>query len=159
MDEERFAALEARVRNTEDQLEIIRLVASYGPAVDSGQSRKAGELWAKDGVYDPGGLEPMIGPDGVAATMDGPIHRKLIRKGAGHILSTPQITHLEGDEAWALNHAFVLLKGDDGWDVWRATANAWKLRRTADGWRVEYRLNRVLDGSEESHDTFRKGVR
>jgi hypothetical protein len=50
--EERVAALEARTRRLEDHIEILNLLAVYGPAVDSGQSMAAAQLWDADGVYD-----------------------------------------------------------------------------------------------------------
>jgi hypothetical protein len=41
-------------------------------------------------------------------------------------------------------------------DVWRASANHWSLVRTREGWRIAERFNRVLDGSEASHDVLRR---
>ncbi len=43
--EDRLAALEKRLLAAEDQLEIIRLLNSYGPQVDSGESEAAAHLW------------------------------------------------------------------------------------------------------------------
>jgi hypothetical protein len=47
--EARLAALEARLRAAEDQLEIIRLLNTYGRAVDSGASRPAAQPWIEGG--------------------------------------------------------------------------------------------------------------
>lgn len=47
--EARPEALERRVRAAEDQLEILRLLNSYGPLVDSGQSQPAAHLWVEGG--------------------------------------------------------------------------------------------------------------
>lgn len=38
---DRLIALETRLRAAEDQLEIIRLLNTYGPAVDSGSAKAA----------------------------------------------------------------------------------------------------------------------
>ena len=54
--EDRLVALETRLRAAEDQLEIIRLLNTYGPAVDSGASRPAAELWIEGGIYNIGGV-------------------------------------------------------------------------------------------------------
>jgi hypothetical protein len=45
---------------------------------------------------------------------------------------------------------------DGQWRLWRAAINHWVLERTAGGWRIAERFNRVLDGSPESHATIRK---
>ena len=50
--EDRLAALEARLRAAEDHLEILNLLSSYGPLVDSATAREAGELWVEGGGYN-----------------------------------------------------------------------------------------------------------
>ena len=45
-------ALLERVRILEDQLALAQVVASYGPAVDSGSSDRAASLWSDDGIFD-----------------------------------------------------------------------------------------------------------
>ena len=66
--EDRLSALETRLRAAEDQLEIIRLLNTYGPAVDSGASRPAAQLWIEGGTYNIGGVGPVTGHDKIAAT-------------------------------------------------------------------------------------------
>jgi hypothetical protein len=156
--EERITALENRLRATEDQLEIMRLLLTYGPAVDSGESVKAAELWADDGIYDVGGLNRNQGHGAIAALYDSRGHLDLINQGSGHLTMTPQIT-LDGDKASAVGYSIVVLRGDDGYAVWRASANHWSLVRTDSGWRIAERFNRVLDGTATSHDVLRKAVR
>ena len=55
-DVERLAAtveqLTERVRLLEDRIEIMQLVAQYGPAVDSGSGDAAAALWTEDGLFD-----------------------------------------------------------------------------------------------------------
>ena len=157
MVEDRLAAIETRLRAAEDQLEIIRLLATYGPAVDCGESDAAAGLWLDDGAYDVGGTGVTKGRDAIAGLYEHSLHQGLIRQGAGHVTTTPQIT-LDGDTASAVAHSFVLLKTEEHWIVWRASANTWKLARTPQGWRIVERRNRVLDGGEASHDLLRKAV-
>ena len=154
--EERLAALEARVQSAEDQLEIIRLLNTYGPAVDSGGSRDGAALWSEDGTYDVGGMHRATGHDNIAALYDAQGHKDLIYQGSAHLTATPRIT-LKGDTAEAVAYSFVVLRGDKGWNVWRASANCWSLKRTPNGWRITERYNRPLDGSEDSHATLRRG--
>ncbi len=46
------ADLAVRLRRPEDERDIARLIASYGPAVDAGAPDAAARLWASDGSYD-----------------------------------------------------------------------------------------------------------
>ena len=65
--EERLAALEARLQAAEDELAIMRLLASYGPLVDSGQSEAAAAMWIAGGTYDYSGGAVAHAPDGLIA--------------------------------------------------------------------------------------------
>ncbi|OSC25429.1 hypothetical protein B8W69_19290 [Mycobacterium vulneris] len=47
----------ARLRRLEDERDIARLIASYGPAVDAGDADVAAGLWATDGVCDVDGWQ------------------------------------------------------------------------------------------------------
>lgn len=156
--EERLEKIEARLRAAEDQLEIIRLLSTYGPAVDSGASRAAAELWTEDGAYDVGGMSRFAGHDVLEALYEAEMHQSLIRQGSAHITSTPQIT-LDGDRAEAVAYSLVVLRGEGGHTVWRASANHWELRRTEAGWRMVTRSNRVLDGSAESHAMLARALK
>jgi SnoaL-like domain len=156
--EQRLSALETRLRAAEDQLEIIRLLSTYGPAVDSGSSQEAAALWIKEGTYDVGGVA-LWNTDQLVKMYDGEGHRALIHLGSAHLTATPQVT-VNGDAAEAVAYSFVVLKRhkQDAWDFWRAAINHWKLARTVEGWRIVERFNRVLDGSKASHDTMRKAL-
>jgi hypothetical protein len=156
--EERLAALEARVRATEDQLGIMRLLATYGPAVDCGESRPAAELWTDSGVYDVGDVSRAEGQEAIAALYDADFHQGLIRAGAAHVTVPAQITVM-GDSAVAVGHSIVFRWGQNGYDAWRVSANRWTLVRTEDGWRIAERFNRALDGSPEARETLRAAVR
>jgi hypothetical protein len=155
--EERLNALEDRVRSAEDQLEIMRLLATYGPAADSGEGADAAELWIEDGVYDPGGVTRLEGHEAITAMYSSRAHLDLISQGSGHLTMAPQIT-LDGDSARAVAYSLVCLRDGDGWVIWRASANRWTLRRTAEGWRIVERFNRILNGSAESHAVLRTAV-
>lgn len=155
--EERLAALETRLLAAEDQLEIIRLLTSYGPLVDSGESQPAAHLWIKGGIYDIGGRHRVEAHDDIAAIYDSQGHRDLIKTGCSHLTATPRIT-VSGDTAEAVAYSYVVLKEDDRWYLWRASINHWDLVRTPHGWRIKERYNRVLDGSDESHATMRRAL-
>lgn len=155
--EERLAALESRVRAAEDQLDIIRLLNTYGPAVDSGASQEAAALWIEGGAYDAGGVKRFIAPKELTDMYDGEGHQALIHTGATHLTATPRIT-LHGDTAEAVAYSYVMKKEGDRWFIWRAAANHFSLVRTGEGWRIKERMNRVIDGSKASHETLRKAL-
>ena len=155
MAEAEIAALARRLQSVEDRLEIINLLATYGPLVDSGECHPAAELWVDDGVYDVGGSGQARGRKAIAALYEHDLHQSLIHQGSGHVTTTPRIT-LDGDTATAIAHSFVLLRGEGEWRVWRASANEWKLVRGPHGWQIVERINRPLDGTEQSHDVLRK---
>ncbi|EUA19106.1 snoaL-like domain protein [Mycobacterium xenopi 4042] len=46
MADDRLTELERRLQTIEDERAIERLIASYGPLVDAGQSEAAAQLWS-----------------------------------------------------------------------------------------------------------------
>jgi hypothetical protein len=95
--EERLAALESRLRVLEDEREIHRIVARYGPLVDTGAADAVGELWTEDGVYDVDGLY-MDGREGISAMVRSNLHQGFIAGGSAHFQGPVHIT-LSGDTA------------------------------------------------------------
>ena len=153
--EERLAALEARLQAAEDELAIMRLLASYGPLVDSGQS-EAAAMWIAGGTYDYSGGAVAHAPDGLIAAYEGPEHQGLIADGCSHLTAPPRITLL-GDRAEALAYSYVARRRDGEWFLYRAAINRWQLVRTPAGWRIENRTNRLLEGTEDSYAVMREG--
>jgi hypothetical protein len=137
--------LAGRLRAAEDQLALYQLVASYGPAVDSGDPATTSALWAEDGVYETEQTGPMVGREGIAAMVVGEGHQGLIHGGCGHVLSMP-VVEVRGDQAVLTNHSRLYRKGDEGFDLWLLKANRWEVERTDDGWKVRSRVNLTLDG-------------
>lgn len=154
--EDRLAALEERVRLLEDQVELYRLISTYGPAVDTGSDQAAGALWDEDGAYE-FDTSRLDGPAGISAMVRGETHQSLIRNGCAHILAMPVVT-VSGDRARATGYSRVYRHVGDGYEVWRVSANHWEFRRTPAGWKVTRRVNRTLDGSTEARDILRRAV-
>jgi hypothetical protein len=155
--EQRLRDLEARLRRTEDELEILRLLNSYGPAVDSGDGAAAAAQWVAGGSYefgDASGTQRVTAPDSLAALYEGSFHQELVRAGSAHLTATPRIA-VDGDRAVAVGYSFVIVHGGTQWSVERAAINHWTLTREAHRWRVQERVNRALDGSPESHALMR----
>jgi len=155
--EDRVEALERRVRALEDHVAILNLLARYGPTVDAGASAAAAALFTGSGAYDVGGMWRADGREALTALFDGETHQSLIRTGSAHVTTAPAI-EVDGDTARAVAHSFVLLRAEDGYRVWRASANHWRLHRTPQGWRIAERYNRELDGSAESRAILARAV-
>ena len=146
----------ARVRRLEDERDIARLIASYGPAVDAGDADAAASLWATDGVYDVDGWR-MEGRADVHAMISSQAHQKLVAKGCSHFLG-PCVVTVDGDAAVAVCESLVLVRDGDGYRVWRATAHHFVLRRIDGDWLIATRTSRVLDGNPDAHALFTKGL-
>jgi hypothetical protein len=147
---DRLTLLEQRVQRLEDEVAVLRLVNSWGPAVDTGSSRAAGGLWHEEGVLV-SDLSQLEGPDAVLAMVDSEGQQALIAQGCAHVQSAPIVT-IDGDTAEAVTYSQVYLHADEGHQVWRVSANLWEFGRTPAGWRVTRRSNRVIDGSTEAHE-------
>jgi hypothetical protein len=153
-----LAALEARVAALEDELAVRRVLAAYGPAVDSGDSAATGALWAPEAVYnmDVGVLD---GRGAITAMVDGPGHREIIAGGSAHAVG-PALVDLDGDTAVAITYS-QLFRGDGAgrFTVWRVAANRWELRRGgAAGWEVVRRTTRLLDGRADARELLRRSA-
>jgi hypothetical protein len=153
---ERVAALESRVQVLEDQTAILRLINSWGPAVDTGASEAAGALWDTDGVLE-SDLSRLEGPAGVTAMVESEGQQALIRQGCAHVQTAP-VVRVDGDVGTAISYSQVYLHTEHGHEVWRVSANEWECRRTPAGWRLTRRFNRVIDGTGASHSVLQRAL-
>ncbi|CAN5335734.1 nuclear transport factor 2 family protein [soil metagenome] len=142
-------ALERRLSKVEDELAIHSLLASYGPLADAGLGADAAALWTEDGAYDPGGVTRAEGTEAITAIYVGDRHQGLITAGSMHMTAPVQVT-LDGDQASAVGYSILAVNRDGRFTLARASINRWTLTRTAAGWRIAERINRVLDGSAEA---------
>ncbi|HYB82717.1 MAG TPA: nuclear transport factor 2 family protein [Mycobacterium sp.] len=148
--------LAARLRRLEDERDIAGLIASYGPAVDAGDADAAARLWASEGIYEVDGWR-MEGRADVHAMVSSPAHQNLVAKGCCHFLG-PCVVTVTGDSAVAVCESLVLIRDDDGYRVWRSTANHFALQRIDGQWHISIRTSRVLDGNPAAHTLLRKGL-
>jgi hypothetical protein len=148
------ADLENRLRRLEDESAITRVVMSYGPAADSGQSSLAADLWLEDGVYDwDANGEPHHGSASVDAMLQGDRHKQLMSEGVAHF-SGPLLLEVDGDTATAINYSLVMRKEDERFYLWRVSAVRWDLERSGSTWRVRRRTNRLLDETGTGRHLF-----
>ncbi len=97
----------------------------------------------------PGGTyqfdDTVLEADDIRSLVSIPTHVEYMRRGCAHIVSAPRI-EIDGDDAVAVTHSVVMLREGERWVGERVSANVRELRRAADGWRVQRRRNRLLDG-------------
>jgi ketosteroid isomerase-like protein len=144
----RLAALEDQVRRLEDQVAIHRLINTWGPAVDTGQAEAAAALFSEDAVLQ-SDMSYLTGPEAIADMVRSDGQQALIDQGSAHIPAFP-VVDIEGDTARAIGYSRVYLHTDQGYEVWRVSANFWEFTRTRDGWRVSRRTNHVIDGGPQA---------
>jgi uncharacterized protein (TIGR02246 family) len=144
---------EERLQALEDREAIRDLIASYGPLADAGDAKGVAALFIEDGVYAVGGMGEAVGHAAIAALILGETHQRLMADGCAHILGPVKVT-LNGDAATAHGHSVVIRHSGGAFEVYRASANRWELKRTDQGWRVARRDNAVLDGSEAARALF-----
>lgn len=152
----RLAGLEQRLALLEDERAITRLVAAYGPLVDSGDAERVAAIWEPDGVYDVDELL-MTGRQEIAAMVASANHQRWIAGGCAHVVGPPRVT-VTGDDAIAVCYSLMVVREEKTFTLRRATANLWRLRRGPEGWRVAERINRVLDGRPESPALLASGI-
>jgi len=157
--EENIAALQARVQQLEDHLEITQLVAQYGPSVDSGSAEATADLWTQDGSFDAVGAITMHGHEQIAGMVRSQGHQDLILHGCGHVLTVPHVV-VDGDEARGRSYALNIRWDAEEQRFWvaRLSANTWHWVRTDDGWKVKERVNANLDGTPEHRAVLAPGA-
>jgi hypothetical protein len=148
--------LEARLRRVEDELEIRRLILSYGPAADAGVASRAASAWLEQGVYDwDANQVPFEGRAAVQAMLEGENHQRLIGRGVAHFAGPPLID-LDGDRATALTYSLIMRRGAgaERFFLWRVSAARWDLERDGASWAVRCRTNRLLDETGAGRQLF-----
>lgn len=153
----RLEALETRLARLEDEREITRLIASYGPLVDAGDDDGAAALWTHDGVYDVGDWL-MSGRGEIAAMVRSADHQGLIERGCCHFFGPPVVT-VDGDEATAICESVLLVRRESGsYGIARAGVHLLELRRADNQWRIHSRTARQLDGTPAGRDLIARAL-
>lgn len=151
--------LEARVRLMEDRWALHQMFAAMGPAMDAGGGAEVAAFFQENGGYetDVPGAAPAMGRKALAGLYDADMHNQAIEAGAGHFTAAPHIV-IDGDKAEVYCHTVLFRRMEGVWVVARVAANRFWCTREADGWRITYRLNRML-GSAEARALFKTGAR
>ncbi|ABE36786.1 hypothetical protein DR64_7538 [Paraburkholderia xenovorans LB400] len=159
-----------RLRQVEDHLNILNLIAAHPPCVDTGSAEYA-ENMSEDTVLDRGvGLSGAFGRVAFATGITGPAHREAIQSGISHFLSLPYIS-VSDDTAVAIGYLQILIPAPDaplvavpahgesaGFKVFRVTANRWDLERRGDHWEIKRRSLRLLDDTDAARKLLREAI-
>ena len=165
------ASLDARLRDIEDRLEIYNLIASHPPSADTGADYYTRVVYTEDGSFDRGeGLDSAVGNESIAAMTQTPGHQRAIQGGLAHFAGLPHIA-IDGDRASVTSYLLLLHPdpagesrelpnhgSSTGFRIHRVAANRWTLARTPDGWRIESRKLRPLDGSQPAREILERAL-
>ena len=165
------ASLDARLRDIEDRLEIYNLIASHPPSADTGADYYTRVVYTEDGSFDRGdGLDSAVGNESIAAMTQTPGHQRAIQGGLAHFAGLPHIA-IDGDRASVTSYLLLLHPdpagesrelpnhgSSTGFRIHRVAANRWTLARTPDGWRIESRKLRPLDGSPPAREILERAL-
>jgi hypothetical protein len=162
--------LEDRIRAIEDRLEIYNLIASHPPSADTGSHAYIRSIFVEDAVLDLGAHKTATGNKAISEMPQKPEHHQAIKGGLAHFAGLPHIT-IDGDRAVVTSYLQILTAhptADEievpahgkskGYRIHRVGANRWELVRTANGWKIERRTLRSLDGSDPALDILRQAL-
>lgn len=150
--------LEARVRLLEDRWTLQQMFAAMGPAMDAGGGAEVAAFFEEQGGYetDVPGAPPAVGRAQLAGLYDSDMHNQAIEAGAGHLTAAPHIV-IDGDRAEVYCHTVLFRRIEGAWMVARVASNRFWCARDGEGWRITYRVNRML-GSAEARALFKGGA-
>ncbi len=151
-------SIEERLRDVEDRLEILNLIAGHPPGADTGDGEYAASYCVEDVVLQfSEHAPPWSGSAQIAANLQTPAHKGAIEQGVTHFTALPYI-EIDGDTAVVTSYLQILtpnpqgepfeLSGhgtSKGFRVHRLSANRWELVRTPEGWRIKRRTGRSME--------------
>jgi hypothetical protein len=155
----RVSALEERLQQLQDQVDVYQLMSTYGPCADSGSGDVIETLFASDAEYITGidGFNYSSAEEIRKMIESEPTHRELMEMGCAHMMTMP-VVKVRGDRAVALCHGQLFRHQGDEFQVWRTSATRWDFVRTSEGWKIAKRRNKLLDGNTDAQLLFREAL-
>jgi ketosteroid isomerase-like protein len=154
-DEDRLAALEARLQAVENELAITRVIVQYGFAVDTGDAKATSSLFTLDATFDVDDTFVMEGRAAIEAMVNGDLHQSMLPNCA-HTIG-PVVVYSGGERAVAIGYSRIYRRADDRLTLFRIGCNRWELLRDSEGWKIDKRTTRVL-GTEEAQAVLHAGL-
>ncbi len=154
--ESRLAELEQRVQTLQDELEVHRVIVTYGLAVDIGDADRTANVYTEDTVFEVDGRSDMAGRKGVREMVLGSGHQSLLPNCA-HTIG-PAVVKVDGDQAYATGYSRIYHRQGDDYNLFRVSMNRWRLERRDGRWQIAHRQATMI-GNPGAHDIFRAGLR
>jgi hypothetical protein len=140
--------LERRLRQAEDQLELLRLEGAYAYAYDKGDGKKWAELFTEDGVYSGRQLAGMSETNFVQGRANLAKFCETDRVSCVHLLNLPYF-EIDGDRATGRVHLQHRGRSIDehGRPIMTEAVGYYDVayRRTSEGWRIHRRVTCFYD--------------
>ena len=152
--EARLLSLEAEVQHLRDELDVLRVVASYGPSIDGGAVDEAPTYWTEDCEYDSDADQPLRGRQAIADLSE---RVGQLPIGAAHFVNLPVIV-VAGERATVTCESNTFHEQDGHYVVARVSANRWELERVSGAWQIRRRVNRILDGTSTGREMLARGI-
>lgn len=152
------ADLLARVRRLEDERDIVRVLTSYGLAVDMGDAELCASLYTDDTVIDLGPTSQFTGTDGAKQLVLDHRHQEIVGRCAHTMGPFVVDVDVDGDQATATGYVRVYISDPDMRNprLWRIGYTTFTLRRTRGSWQIATRLSRSL-AAEDGAELLRAG--
>jgi hypothetical protein len=145
----RIEALEARMRQLEDELQIRDLLGLYGLYADVGDHDAFVDQFTADGAIEIhggdhsgtyGAVEEWRGTAALHEFISDPRVHMQIEGRCMHIPTANLRTSIHGDEATAESCSLVIVAEDGKKVLYEAGFTRWNLRREGDRWRIHRRV-------------------
>jgi hypothetical protein len=149
--EQRFAALEQRLRLVEDQEQIRECLARYGFNFNLSRARQYAETFTPDGVFDFDDGK-FVGAAALAGVVtDYETTDRVLRNRSLHTVCNLYI-RVDGDTAWAEGYSVVVVRNEEmfgvPFGVFEAGYNHWDFERDGERWRIKRRVRRSVGGKQ-----------
>jgi hypothetical protein len=164
--EQRFATLETRVLQLEDELAIRNLVVRYGLAVDCGDDVAAGACHTEDAIYEVAAAESgrgsssqgnsdlvLKGKSAISDMLQSDLHQSLLPNCA-HTVG-PCVVKIDGDKASATGYSRLYLKDGESPRLMRLGMNHWQFQRSEGQWLICFRRS-TLVGTDEAQQILKR---
>lgn len=158
----------ARLRATEDRLEILNLLAGSAFSSDVASESYWTKMFTEDATFDRG-VKQDKGREEVLKIINAPEQKVAIKAGMTHLAMLPHIK-LKGDSAVATGYLLIVMpdsaashvklagKGvSPGFSIYQLTINKYTLVRTTDGWKVTKRIVRPI-AAEDARTMIQKEI-
>ena len=158
----------ARLRATEDRLEILNLLAGSAFSSDVASESYWTKMFTEHATFDRG-VKQDKGREEILKIVNAPEQKIAIKAGMTHLAILPHIK-LKGDSAVAMGYLLIVMpdsaashiklagKGvSPGFSIYQVTVNNYTLVRTTAGWKVTKRVVRPIV-AEDARAIIKKGI-